>query len=141
MKRRLPLFLLALTSLAQAAPPPPLNRFAPDSVKPPVTTPFPGGKFTLGEKETVVFVGGTNFVREAKSGELEALLTKAFAKQKPVFRSMAVDADTVYLQERELNFGTWRQQLEAVGATVVIAQFGQMEALDGVARAGLADAV
>ena len=134
MKRRFPLFLLALTSLAQAAPPPPLNRFAPDSVTPPVTTPFPGGKFTLGEKETVVFVGGTNFVREAKSGELEALLTKAFAKQKPVFRSMAVDADTVYLQERELNFGTWRQQLEAVGATVVIAQFGQMEALDGVAK-------
>lgn len=133
MKRLLPL-LVALTTVAQAAPPPPLNRFAPDTVAPPVTTPFPGGKFTLGENETVIFVGGTNFVREAKSGELEALLTKAFAKQKPVFRSMAVDADTVYLQERELNFGTWRQQLEAVGATVVIAQFGQMEALDGVAK-------
>jgi mono/diheme cytochrome c family protein/glucose/arabinose dehydrogenase len=114
--------------------PEPMNRFAPDAILPPVTTPFPDGKFTLGENETVVFTGGTNFVREAKSGELEALLTKAFAKQKPVFRSMAVDADTVYLQERELNFGTWRQQLEAVGATVVIAQFGQMEALDGVAK-------
>ena len=133
MKRLLSLLLVSLATLAHAVPPP-LNRFAPDSVVPPVTTPFPGGKFTLGEKETVVFVGGTNFVREAKSGELEALLTKAFAKQKPVFRSMAVDADTVYLQERELNFGTWRQQLEAVGATVVIAQFGQMEALDGVAK-------
>ncbi len=115
-------------------PAPPLNRFAPDAIVPPVTTPFPDGKFTLGENETVVFTGGTNFVRDAKSGELEALLAKAFAKQKPVFRSMAVDADTVYLQERELNFGTWRQQLEAVGATVVIAQFGQMEALDGVAK-------
>lgn len=114
--------------------PPPLNRFAPELVAPPVRTPFPGGKFTLGEKETVVFVGGTNFVREAKSGALEALLATAFAKQKPVFRAMAVDADTVYQQERELNFGTWRQQLEAVGATAVIAQFGQMEALDGVAK-------
>lgn len=141
MKRLLTSLLLTLTSIAFAEgeripnkPAPPLNRFAPDTVTPPVTTPFPGGKFTLGENETVVFVGGTNFVREAKSGELEALLTKAFAKQKPVFRSMAVDADTVYLQERELNFGTWRQQLEAVGATVVIAQFGQMEALDGVAK-------
>ena len=141
MKRLLTTLLLTLTSIAFAEgeripnkPAPPLNRFAPDTVTPPVTTPFPGGKFTLGENETVVFVGGTNFVREAKSGELEALLTKAFAKQKPVFRSMAVDADTVYLQERELNFGTWRQQLEAVGATVVIAQFGQMEALDGVAK-------
>ena len=138
-------FILALTSLSRAEPispfgkipnkpAPPLNRFAPDAIVPPVTTPFPEGKFTLGGQETVVFVGGTNFVREAKSGELEASLTKAFAKQKPVFRSMAVDADTVYLQERELNFGTWRQQLEAVGPTVVIAQFGQMEALDGVAR-------
>lgn len=115
-------------------PAPPLDRFAPDTVRPPVTVAFPGGKFTLGEKETVVFAGGTNFVREAKSGALEALLTKSFAKQKPVFRPMAVDADTVYLQERELNFGIWRQQLDAVGATVVIAQFGQMEALDGVAR-------
>ena len=141
MKRLLTTLLLTLTSIAFAEgeripnkPAPPLNRFAPDTVTPPVTTPFPGGKFTLGENETVVFVGGTNFVREAKSGELEALLTKAFAKQKPVFRSMAVDADTVYLQERELNFGTWQQQLEAVGATVVIAQFGQMEALDGVAK-------
>ncbi len=141
MKRLLTTLLLTLTSIAFAEgeripnkPAPPLNRFAPDTVTPPVTTPFPGGKFTLGENETVVFVGGTNFVREAKSGEMEALLTKAFAKQKPVFRSMAVDADTVYLQERELNFGTWRQQLEAVGATVVIAQFGQMEALDGVAK-------
>ena len=141
MKRLLTTLLLTLTSIAFAEgeripnkPAPPLNRFAPDTVTTPVKTPFPGGKFTLGENETVVFVGGTNFVREAKSGELEALLTKAFAKQKPVFRSMAVDADTVYLQERELNFGTWRQQLEAVGATVVIAQFGQMEALDGVAK-------
>ena len=141
MKRLLTTLLLSLTSIAFAEgeripnkPAPPLNRFAPDTVTPPVTTPFPDGKFTLGENETVVFAGGTNFVREAKSGELEALLTMAFAKQKPVFRSMAVDADTVYLQERELNFGTWRQQLEAVGATVVIAQFGQMEALDGVAK-------
>lgn len=144
-----PLFLLTLgfaciTHAGDSAKPtqekipnqskPPFSRFAPDAIVPPVTTPFPEGKFTLGENETVVFVGGTNFVRHAKSGELETLLTAAFAKQKPVFRSMAVDADTVYLQERQLNFGTWRQQIEAVGATVVIAQFGQMEALDGVAK-------
>lgn len=134
-------FILTLSTFSHAEqelipnkPAPPLDRFAPDTARPPVTAPFPGGEFTLGENETVVFAGGTNFVREAKSGDLEALLTRRFAKQRPGFRSMAVDADTVYLQERELNFGTWRQQLEAVGATVVIAQFGQMEALDGVAR-------
>jgi mono/diheme cytochrome c family protein/glucose/arabinose dehydrogenase len=127
-------FSHAEQNLVPDKPAPPLDRFAPDAVRPPVTTPFPDGKFTLGENETVVFAGGTNFVREAKSGQLEALLTKEFAKQRPGFRSMAVNADTVYQQARELNFGTWRQQLEAVGATVVIAQFGQMEALDGVAR-------
>lgn len=141
MPRLLTAIILSASAFSQAAPEsvpnkpaPPLDRFAPDTVRPPVTVPFPGGKFTLNENETVVFAGGTNFVRESKSGALEALLTKSFAKQKPLFRPMAVDADTVYLQERELNFGTWRQQLDAVGATVVILQFGQMEALDGVAR-------
>ncbi len=112
----------------------PRNRFAADAIPEPVRTPFPGGKFTLGEKETVVMTGGTNFVREAKSGALESLLARAYATQKPVFRSMAVEADTVYLQEREMNFGSWTQQLEAAGATVVVAQYGQMESLDGLAR-------
>ena len=101
--------------------PEPFKRFGGDHIAPPVTIPFPEGKFTLGENETVVFTGGTNFVHESKTAYLETALTKAFAKQKPLFRSMAVDADSVFLQERELNFGTWRQQLDAVGATVVIA--------------------
>ena len=82
----------------------------------------------------IVFTGQENFVREQKAGELESLLGTAFAAQKPRFRSMAWEADTVYEQWRELNFGTWAQQLESTGATIVIAQFGQMEALDGVAR-------
>ncbi|NDA68683.1 MAG: hypothetical protein EBY09_18960, partial [Verrucomicrobia bacterium] len=80
------------------------------------------------------FVGQENFVRDAKAGELEALLASAFAAKKPRFRSMAWEADTVYEQWRDLNFGSWKAQLETAGATVVIAQFGQMEALDGVAR-------
>ena len=112
----------------------PMDRFAPGPITPPVRTPFPDGKFTLGHGETVIFAGGANFAREAKSGNLEALLVKGFAARKPIFRSMAVDADTVYLQERELNFGAWRQQLEAAGATVIVANFGQMESLDGSAR-------
>jgi glucose/arabinose dehydrogenase/mono/diheme cytochrome c family protein len=135
--------LLALTAVTHAVPvplsgeppvPEPMNRFSPGPVRPAVTLPFPEGKFTLGEAETVVLAGGTNFSRDARSGDLESLLALRFAAQKPVFRPMAVDADTVYQQERELNFGTWRQQLEAAGATVVIAQFGQMEALDGLAK-------
>ncbi|PAW83768.1 MAG: cytochrome C precursor [Pedosphaera sp. Tous-C6FEB] len=95
---------------------------------------FAGGKFALGTNETIVFVGQENFVRESKAGELEAILASAFAAKAPRFRSMAWEADTVYEQWRDLNFGSWTRQLEAAGATVVVAQFGQMEALDGVAR-------
>jgi len=96
--------------------------------------PFADGKFALGANEVVVFVGQENFVRESKAGELEALLASAFAAKAPRFRSMAWEADTVYEQWRDLNFGSWARQLEAAGATIVVAQFGQMEALDGVAR-------
>src|SRR5262249_31007409 len=50
------------------------------------------------------------------------------------FRSMAWEADTVFEQWRDLNFGSWPGQVEAAGATMIIAQFGQMEALEGVGR-------
>ncbi len=100
----------------------------------PPEAPFAEGKFVIEEEDTVVFVGQENFVREQKSGELEALLASAFSDKRPRFRSMAWEADTVYEQWRDLNFGDWGDQLEATGATVIIAQFGQMEALDGVGR-------
>jgi putative membrane-bound dehydrogenase-like protein len=96
--------------------------------------PFSSGKFELGKDEVVVFAGQENFVREQKSGELESILAAYFADKRPRFRSMAWEADTVYEQWRDLNFGDWSAQLEAAGATVIIAQFGQMEALDGPAR-------
>ena len=84
---------------------------------------FAGGKFSLGDKETVVFVGQENFVRDQKLGELEAQLASAFAAKNPRFRSMAWEADTVYEQWRDLNFGDWTRQLETAGATVLVAQF------------------
>lgn len=96
--------------------------------------PFANGKFGLGEKDVVVFIGQENFVRDQKAGELESLLASAFAAQHPRFRSMAWEADTVYEQWRDLNFGSWERQLETAGATVILVQFGQMEALDGVKR-------
>ena len=133
--KRLSAFLAftAFTLHAEVAPEP-MNRFAQGPLSEPLRAPFAGGKFALGDGATVVFAGGTNFVREAKSGALESLLATRFAERAPRFRSMAVEADTVYEQARGLNFGTWTQQLDAAGATVVIAQFGQMEALDGRER-------
>lgn len=100
----------------------------------PSLAPFPDGRFVLRDKETLVLVGQENFVRDQKAGEIEAQLVSAYAAKQPRFRSMAWEADTVYEQWRDLNFGPWLRQLEAAGATVIVAQFGQMEALDGAAR-------
>lgn len=110
-----------------------LSRFG-EQLSPAPLKPFEGQKFTLGDREVVVFVGQENFVREQKSGALEAHLATAFAAQHPRFRFMAWEADTVYQQWRDLNFGSWENQLKAAGATTVVVQFGQMEALDGMAR-------
>lgn len=40
----------------------------------------------------------------------------------------------MYEQWRDLNFGDWKSQLDATGAGMVIAQFGQVESFDGVKR-------
>lgn len=95
---------------------------------------FKDGKFVMGDNEVLVFAGQTNLVREQKSGELESVLATAFAKQQPAFRHMSWEADTVYEQWRDLNFGDWKAQLDAAGATTVVAQFGQVESFDGVAK-------
>lgn len=95
---------------------------------------WPDGRFALGERETVVFIGQENLVRESRHGNLEARLAAASAAQRPRFRCMAWEGDTVYEQWRDLNFGSWQDQLVAVGATVVVAQFGQVEAFDGQGR-------
>lgn len=108
-----------------------LNRFGkPDSTWTPPAA-FKNGKFDLLPDETVVFIGQENLVREAKAGEIEARLTAAYAQRNPHFRSMAWEADTVHEQWRDLNFGPWKGQLESVGATTLILQFGQAEALSG----------
>ncbi len=93
--------------------------------------PFKDGRFDLGKGEVVVFIGQENLVREAKSGQIESRLAAAFADRAPVFRSMAWEADTVHEQWRDLNFGPWKGQLEAVGATTLFVQFGQAESLQG----------
>ncbi len=93
--------------------------------------------FQLIDRDVVIFAGGTNLVRAQKAGYLESLLTKHFAKTRPVFRDMAWEGDTVFQQGtvverwRRETFGNWGQQLKRVGATLIIAQFGQTESLDG----------
>ena len=111
-----------------------LNRFGnPDNAA--VTLPaFKNGQFSIEPNEVVVFAGQTNLVREQKAGELESILAAAYAQKSPSFRSMAWEGDTVYEQWRDLNFGSWKAQLDATGATIIVAQFGQVESFDGVAK-------
>ena len=87
--------------------------------------------------DVVAFVGGTDMVRMQNEGRLEAALTQQSLAARPKFRDLAWDGDTVYLQStvaerwREEAFGDWNAQITNVGATVVIAQFGKIESLDG----------
>lgn len=122
-----------LPASAERTPAEVLRRFGEGQPTLPLA-PFPDGRFQLSSNETIVLVGQENLVREQKAGELEAQLASAFLDKAPRFRSMAWEADTVYEQWRDLNFGPWAGQIESVGATVVMAQFGQMEALDGIGR-------
>jgi hypothetical protein len=94
--------------------------------RPHAREPF-AGKFELREGDGVAFAGGTNMVEMQEHGFLEALLARRGVR----FRSLAWEGDTVYEQARMLNFGPWRHQLDRAGATVVVAQFGQLEALEG----------
>lgn len=100
--------------------------------RPHAKTPFPG-KFVLEPNEIVVFVGGENLSSEQQLGYLETLLLTGLRAPSTRVRNMAWEGDTVYEQWRILNFGPWRRQLERVNAGIVLAQFGQMEALQGKA--------
>ena len=93
-----------------------------------------GDQFVVQPNDVIAWVGQANFVRHQKSGELELALAAQYAPLRPRFRWMAWEGDTVYEQWRDMNFGSWAGQFEWAGVNVVIAQFGQMEALDGPAR-------
>ena len=91
----------------------------------------------LGEGEVVVLAGGTDMVHLQRAGYLETILTDAFADVHPTFRDLSWEADTVFRQGsslerwREDGFGDWDAQLERVGTSVVIAQYGKAESMAG----------
>ena len=83
--------------------------------------------------DVIALVGGEDMVVASEYGYLELLLTRALPDYHLRFRNLAWEGDTVFEQRRDLNFPTWEEQLDKIGATVVIAQFGQMESLRVVA--------
>jgi hypothetical protein len=91
----------------------------------------------LHSNDVIVFVGGEDIVAMQEYGYVELLLAQPTLNRKLRFRNLGWEGDTVFEQKRGLNFPTWEQTLEKLGATVVIAQFGQAESLHG--SAGLHD--
>ena len=76
-------------------------------------------RLELNDGDVVVFTGGTNAAMAQRYAYLETLLTAAHLDRRLRFRNMAWQADTVYRQQRPLNFGDWDQQLGRVGTNVV----------------------
>ena len=81
--------------------------------------------------DVIALVGGEDMVAMSEYGYLELLLTRALPGHRLKFRNLAWEGDTVFEQRRDLNFPPLEAQLEQVGATVIICQFGQMESLAG----------
>jgi hypothetical protein len=83
------------------------------------------------KNDVIALVGGEDMVVASEEGYLETLLTRALPDYHLRFRSLAWEGDTVYEQRRDLNFPIWEEQLDKIGATVVICQFGRMESFAG----------
>ncbi|EDY18972.1 hypothetical protein CfE428DRAFT_3630 [Chthoniobacter flavus Ellin428] len=88
------------------------------------------------KNDVIALVGGEDMVVASEYGYLETRLTHALPDYHLRFRNLAWEGDTVYEQRRDLNFPTWEETLDKIGATVVICQFGAMESLDGPAEIG-----
>jgi hypothetical protein len=90
--------------------------------------------FVTGSGDVIAFIGATQTVLQQRYGYLETLLTRADAEKDIGFRNLAWQADTVYRRQRPRNFGGNLVQLRRVDASIIIAAFGQIEAMDGVQK-------
>jgi putative heme-binding domain-containing protein len=117
--------------------------------------------FEFKPNDVIALTGGSNIERTRFNGYLQTSLTASKPELKIKVRNFGWEGDTVFEQWRDggnyqnldpkraqaekrtsAETGTdswrqqrdWRQQLKEVGATVVIAQFGQMESLAGLGK-------
>lgn len=79
--------------------------------------------------DVIALIGGEDMVALAESGQLEAQIVQQPELATVKVRALAYEGDTVFEQHRQLNYPTWEEQFLKIGATIVIAQFGQMESL------------
>ena len=85
----------------------------------------------LKSNDVIAFVGGEDVVVMQQYGYVEVMLARETATRNLRFRNLGWEGDTVFEQRRELNFPSWEQTLAKIGATVIVAQFGQAESLRG----------
>jgi putative heme-binding domain-containing protein len=97
--------------------------------------------FRLTPTDTIALAGGANIERTRFNAYLQAGLIASQPQSKVRVRNFGWEGDTVFEQWRDGGAEAswrqqrdWRQQLSEAGANVVIAQFGQMESLAGVAK-------
>ena len=83
-------------------------------------------KVALKQGDVVAFVGGGDVAAAQHTGHLESLLTAAFPRVH--FRNFGWEGDTVFAQPRDFNFPPTREHLRKHAATVIVVQFGRMEA-------------
>jgi putative heme-binding domain-containing protein len=94
--------------------------------------------------DVIALTGGSNMERTRFNGFLQTHLIAAKPGGKIKVRNFGWEGDTVFEQWRDAGAAAstsswrqqreWRQQLRDAGATVVLAQFGQMESLAGEVR-------
>src|ERR1041384_1430636 len=98
--------------------------------------------FALQSNDVVVLAGGANLERTRFNGYLQTQLIAANPAQPVRLRNLAWEGDTVFEHWRDDGKDQWRRPrdwkptLASLGATVVLAQFGQMESLNGAAKLG-----
>lgn len=88
-----------------------------------------GAEPVFSSNDVIALIGGEDIVAMGESGELEAQIIRQPGLASVKVRSLSFEGDTVFEQHRMLNYPSWEEQLNRIAATVVMVQFGQMEAL------------
>ncbi|MCB1277091.1 LamG-like jellyroll fold domain-containing protein [Prosthecobacter sp.] len=95
----------------------------------PKLVPF-SGSMKLMTEEVIAVLGGTEAEAVMEDGTMEALLMTQFPGSRVKVRNLAWEADTVFRQDRPMNFGGLKQQIERTGATAVMLMFGRQECFE-----------
>ena len=103
----------------------------------PTLQPFATHK-DLMTNEVMAILGGTEAVAVVEEGSMEALLVAQFPGSRVKLRDLTWEADTVFRQDRPMNFGSLKQQLERSHATAAVLMFGRLECLQR-GESGLAE--